>query len=143
MQSLKYFSILLTSGIFLFGCSYNSQMIERKDYHTWENRIGYSQVVKVNNMLYISGITSEKENMEGQLNEVYSSIKNILSDYGVGTDAIIKETIFTTDIEGLKNAIPVRKAHFNNKYPSSSWVEVRRLWDPINLIEIEVVAVLP
>ena len=105
--------------------------------------IGYSQVVKANNTLYISGITSEKSTFENQVDDIYSTIKKILADYDVGTSAIVKEVIFTTDIESLKAAIPTRKAHFDGKYPSSSWVEVKRLWNKSHLLEIELVVVLP
>lgn len=67
----------------------------------------------------------------------------MLADYNIGMDAIVKEVVFTTDIEGLRTAIPTRKAHFNGKYPSSSWVEVKRLWSKSHLLEVEIVAALP
>lgn len=130
-------------AVFLFGCVSTSQPIERKSYFPWESDTGYSQVVKSNNTLYISGITSEKATFENQIDDIYTNIKKILADYNVGTNAIVKEVIFTTDIEGLKKAIPTRKAHFNGIYPSSSWVEVKRLWSKSHLLEVEIVAVLP
>ena len=136
-------SLLLSCSLFLFGCATTNQAIERKNYHTWENDIGYSQVVKTHNTLYISGITSEETTFENQIDDIYNTIKKILADYDVGTNAIVKEVIFTTDIEKLKAAIPTRKAHFNDKYPSSSWIEVKRLWSKSHLLEVEVVVVLP
>lgn len=136
-------SLPLFCALFLFGCTTGNQVIERKNYFPWENDTGYSQVVKSNKTLYISGITSEKETFVEQVDDIYTIIKKILADYDVGTDAIVKEVIFTTDIEALKLAIPTRKAHFNGKYPSSSWVEVKRLWSKSHLLEVEVVVVLP
>jgi len=136
-------SLVLSCGLFLFGCATTDQVIERKNYHSWENDIGYSQVVKANNTLYISGITSEEVTFENQIDDIYTTIKKILADYNVGTNAIVKEVIFTTNIEKLKASIPIRKAHFSDKYPSSSWVEVKRLWSKSHLIEVEVVVVLP
>jgi 2-iminobutanoate/2-iminopropanoate deaminase len=136
-------SLLLSCGIFLFGCASTDLVIERKNYHSWESDIGYSQVVRANNTLYISGITSEEATFENQLDDIYNTIKKILADYNVGTSAIVKEVIFTTDIEKLKASIPSRKAHFSGKYPSSSWVEVKRLWSKSHLLEVEVVVVLP
>ncbi|MFT6507105.1 MAG: 2-iminobutanoate/2-iminopropanoate deaminase [Colwellia polaris] len=85
-----------------------NQAIERKNYFPWENDTGYSQVVKSDKTLYISGITSEKETFVEQVDDIYTIIKKILADYDVGTDAIVKEVIFTTDIEALKLAIPTR-----------------------------------
>lgn len=137
-------SLLFAAVTFLLGCAAPKQTIERKTYHSWEDEIGYAQVVKANNTLYISGITSEKSTFEGQIDDIYSTIKGILVDYNVGTEAIVKEVIFTTDIEGLKRAIPRRKAHFNHQqYPATSWVEVARLWSTSHLLEVEIVVVLP
>jgi len=145
LQLLNFIKILipLFCSVFLFGCATTNQPIERKNYFPWENDTGYTQVVKSNNTLYISGITSEKETFENQIDDIYTIIKKILADYDVGTNSIVKEVIFTTDIEGLKSAIPTRKAHFNGKYPSSSWVEVKRLWSKAHLLEVEIVVVLP
>jgi 2-iminobutanoate/2-iminopropanoate deaminase len=136
-------SLLLSCGVFLFGCATTDQIIERKNYHSCENDIGYSQVVKANNTLYISGITSEEATFENQIDDIYGTIKKILGDYNVGVNAIVKEVIFTTDIEKLKAAIPTRKAHFSDKYPASSWVEVKGLWSKSHLLEVEVVVALP
>jgi len=143
MLNFAKISLLLICIFFLFGCTGVSHTIERKMYNSWEKDIGYSQVVRANNTLYISGITSEETTFERQLNDIYSTIEKILADYSVGTNAIVKEVIFTTDIERLKSAIQTRKAHFDGEYPSSSWVEVKRLWSKSHLLEIEVVVVLP
>ena len=135
--------LLLFCGAFLVGCATTNQTIERKNYFPWENETGYSQVVKHNNTLYLSGVTSEKATFENQVDDIYTNIKKILSDYNVGTDAIVKEVIFTTDMEKLKLAIPIRKAYFDGQYPSSTWVEVRRLWSESHFLEVEVVVALP
>lgn len=142
---LSSFKILIFLLILFFvsGCASTTASVERKNYFSWENDVGYSQVVKHGDVLYISGVTSEKSNFNEQINDIYTQIKKILADYDVGTEAIIKEVIFTTDIEGLKTAIPVRKAHFNGKYPAASWVEVKRLWSKSNLLEVEVIVALP
>lgn len=135
--------VFLSSSVFLFGCVNTTESIERKSYFPWENETGYSQVVKHGNTLYVSGITSEKTTFDGQIDDIYTNIKRMLADYNIGMDAIVKEVVFTTDIEGLRTAIPTRKAHFNGKYPSSSWVEVKRLWSKSHLLEVEIVAALP
>ncbi|GIU05310.1 enamine deaminase RidA [Shewanella sp. c952] len=143
MINLVKKSLLISCSILLCGCITTNQSIERKNYFPWENETGYTQVVKNNNTLYISGITSEKVSFENQVDDIYTNIKKILSDYNVGTDAIVKEVIFTTDIEKLKSSIPIRKAHFDGKYPSASWVEVKRLWSESHFLEVEIVVVLP
>ena len=67
--------------MFLFGCTTMNQAIERKNYFPWENDTGYSQVVKSDKTLYISGITSEKETFVEQVDDIYTIIKKILADY--------------------------------------------------------------
>jgi len=137
-------SLLLSFVVFSFGCSSTNQTIERKSYNTWEDEVGYSQVVKVNNILYISGITSDESTFENQVDDIYNTITKILGDYNVGTNEIVKEVIFTTDMKKLKSAISTRRAHFNSKkYPASSWVQVERLWSPSLFVEVEIVVVLP
>ena len=136
-------ALILSFGLCLFGCASSDQVIKRKYYQPWEKEIGYSQVVQVNNTLYISGITSQKPTIEGQINEIYGTIKNILADYNAGTDDIVKEVIFASELEQLQAAIPIRKAHFSNHYPASSWVEVKSLWNKICLLEVEVIVELP
>jgi len=71
-------SLLLSCSLFLFGCATSNQAIERKNYHSWENDIGYSQVVKTDNTLYISGITSEETTFENQIDDIYNTIKKYL-----------------------------------------------------------------
>lgn len=143
MQNLVRIIVFISSSVFLFGCVNSTESIERKNYFSWENETGYSQVVKHGNTLYISGITSEQSTFDAQIDDIYSNIKKMLADYDVEMDAIVKEVIFTTDIDGLRASIPTRKAHFNGKYPSSSWVEVKRLWSKSHLLEVEIVAALP
>jgi 2-iminobutanoate/2-iminopropanoate deaminase len=143
MAKLFKSAVLIVFVLPLLGCTSTSQHVERKNYNTWENDVGYTQVVKVNNVLYLSGITSAEATFDRQIDAIYTTIKKILNDYNVDTNAIVKEVIFTTDIEALKAHIPIRKAHFSKGYPASSWIEVKRLWNPSNLLEVEVVVVLP
>lgn len=117
---------------------------ERKHYGDHENGIGYSQVVRVGKTLYISGVVSTAPTFVEQLKEDYQTITKMLNDYGLDTSAIARETIYTRDMVALKNAIPIRKAFFEeDAYPSSSWVQIDQLFMPENLVEIEVEAHLP
>jgi enamine deaminase RidA (YjgF/YER057c/UK114 family) len=139
-------TILLSLMLMVSACAplQPKESIERKHYESGEVDIGYSQVVRVGKVLYISGVVSTKPGVAEQLIEEYGFISKILKDYGVSTDAIVKETIYTLDMAALKQAIAVRKKFFpNNVYPSASWVQVSQLYDPAILVEIEVEAHLP
>ena len=117
------------------------ESIERRNYNSWENEIGYSQVVRAGKTLYVSGIASNKPTLEQQVEEIYSVIARILSDYGLTTGAIVKQVIYTTDIDAYKSLGAVRKRSFaENRYPSSTLVQIERLYDVSHLVEIEVVA---
>jgi 2-iminobutanoate/2-iminopropanoate deaminase len=126
----------------LFCCLATAEdKIERKIYNPWEAEIGYSQVVIAGNTVYLSGIASDKPTLEEQVREIYSLIQNTLKDNGLGMESIVKQVIYTTDIEAFKKLGKVRKEKFKeNQYPSSTLVEVQRLYSPNHMVEIEVVA---
>jgi 2-iminobutanoate/2-iminopropanoate deaminase len=117
---------------------------DRKHVFPWEKQVGYSQVVQVDNTLYFSGITSSKKTLKGQMVDIYQNIEKILAGYQLNMDHIVKEVIYTTDIEKLKAETAARKAFFSNgRYPASSWVQVERLFNPNEMIEIEVIVQKP
>jgi len=135
--------ILMSAGILVLSACSSVPTIERKNYYAWENDYGYSQVVKVGNTLYISGIASDKTSFTAQVEEIYQYANKILQDYGVDSEAIVKQVIYTTDIEAMKTHTELRKSFFNkNKYPSASIVQVSRLYEEGHFLEVEIVAVI-
>ena len=119
------------------------EQIERKYYGDWEAEYGYTQVVKVGNTLHVSGITGQGETMEEQIHSVYTYLNKILTDYGVTSDNIVKETIYTTDMRAMADAQGTRLEYYNkDKYPSSTWVEVKGLYLPSIMLEVETTVVL-
>jgi 2-iminobutanoate/2-iminopropanoate deaminase len=136
-------ALILALTLFVSSCS-TVPLVERKNYYAWENDYGYSQVVKAGNTIYISGIASDKETFPEQIEEIYKYVDQILNDYGVDSDAIVKQVIYTTDIEEIKSHTALRKSFFNhNKYPSSSIIQVSRLYEKGHFLEVEIVAVIP
>lgn len=137
--------ILISTGVLLIsGCSKQNKKVERKFYNSWEKSIGYAQVTKAGNTLYLSGLTSRETSMEDQLKDIYTTITKILNDYGVDTSYILKEVAYTKDMDALKGAIQVRKEFFENEqYPAATWVQVERLFAEPILLEIEVIAWVP
>jgi len=148
---MKFIYTLLTVIIFS-GCAgiqtqeKNNAVnpIERKHYGSWEKQIGYTQVVKVGNRLLISGTTGEGDTMEEQVKSVYQTIEKILKDYHTDSSRIVKELVFTKDIEAFKSTMALRKTFFPQKlYPSSSWVQVDRMFIDSLMVEIEFEVELP
>ncbi len=118
----------------------------------YEKDFGYSQGVLVDKTLYISGSMAADENgrlvapgdMAGQMRSAYANIRRSLAAHGAGFGEVVKETIYTTDMDALLKASDLRFEYYDKeRLPTTSWVQVQRLVDPGFLVEIEVVAELP
>ena len=118
----------------------------------YEKDFGYSQAVLIDKTLYISGSVAADGtgrlmaagDMAGQMRAAYSTIRRTLEAHGAGFEQVVKETIYTTDMEGLLKASDLRFEYYDKeRLPTASWVQVQRLVNPGFLVEIEVVAELP
>jgi enamine deaminase RidA (YjgF/YER057c/UK114 family) len=118
----------------------------------YEKDFGYSQAVLVDKTLYISGTVAVDDkgrlvapgDMAGQMRAAYANIRLTLAAHGADFDEVVKETIYTTDMDRLLKASDVRFEYYDKeRLPTVSWIQVQRLVDPGFLIEIEVVAELP
>jgi 2-iminobutanoate/2-iminopropanoate deaminase len=82
--------------------------------------------------------------MAGQMRAAYSNIQRTLVANGADFEKVVKETIFTTDMDALLKASDLRLEFYDKeRLPATSWVQVQRLVDPGFLVEIEVIAELP
>ena len=118
-------------------------------YHAgpWEQQIGYSQAVRAGHTIYISGTLGADEkgfpkDMESQMKLAYSAIRKTMSQYGADFSNVVMERIYTTDMDTLVKGQETRKSIYGTSLPAATWVEVRRLYVPEALIEIEVELVL-
>ena len=125
------------------------KQIVKKKYHggkinAQDTTAGYAKAVLVDNTLYISGWIG-RGTIGEQLQEIYSNLGNILAAYGATYQNVVKETLFTTDIEGVKNNNSVRKAFYKGDFPAATWVQITRLYSarPDAQIEVELIAHLP
>jgi 2-iminobutanoate/2-iminopropanoate deaminase len=118
----------------------------------YEKDFGYSQAVLIDKTLYISGSVAADQNgrlvasgdMAAQMRAAYSNIRRTLAAHGAGFDEVVKETIYTTNMDALLKASDARFEYYDKeRLPTTSWVQVQRLVDPGFLVEIEVVAELP
>lgn len=107
-----------------------------------EDALGYTQAVKVGNTIYISGIPSGGD-VPTQIKNVYQGLQKVLENYGAGFEHVVKENLFTTDMEGIKQHLELRKSFYKGEYPAATWVEVKGLYDPSLKLEVELIAVVP
>jgi len=126
----------------------SNQIIKKKfhggKFNQQDSTAGYAEAVLVDNTLYISGWIGRGTIAE-QLQEIYTNLGNILKAYGATYQNVIKETLFTTDIEAVKNNNAVRKAFYRGDFPAATWVQITRLFSarPDAQIEVELIAHLP
>ncbi len=107
----------------------------------------YSQAIKTNDMLFISGqlgvnpITNTLEDgIEAQAHQAFKNIKAILESSSLSISDVCKTTIFLTDLSNFSLVNDIYKQYFISN-PARSCVEVSKL--PKNaLIEIEAIAVV-
>lgn len=107
-----------------------------------EEALGYAQAVKVGNTIYISGITSGGD-APTQIKNVYEALQKVLENYGCGFENVVKENLYTTDLEGIKQHLELRKSFYKGDFPAATWVEVKQLYDPSLKLEVELIALLP
>jgi len=116
--------------------------------------VGYSQVVAVRaeRMLYISGQIALDQAGElvgpgdllAQARQVFANLKAALDAFGATFDHVVKLNYYMVDIGQIPVVRAVRDEYVNvQRPPSSTAVEVRRLFRDEFLIEIDAVAALP
>ncbi|PUA30637.1 MAG: hypothetical protein B0W54_09250 [Cellvibrio sp. 79] len=137
MRIILLSALLITS---LTTVAADNTTIKRHQLNEWEKDIGYSGVVEVNNQLFISGVACSGKTMEEAVKYCYTTVQDILKKFNTTSGQIIKETVYTTDIDALIKAIPTRKSFFNQgQYPAATWVQISRLYSPEVLLEVELI----
>ncbi len=140
----KFLAALLGTFFFL-QASAQENTIEKQKWHWSGNQdttAGYAQVVKVGNTLYISGTVAIEVTPAG-IRNVYMALKKSLEQFGASFQNVVKENLYTTDIEAMKKYNYVRKEFYKGDFPAATWVQVVRLFMPDAKLEVELVAVLP
>lgn len=100
---------------------------------------GYAQVVKVGNTIYISGVPSSDLSPEG-ITRLYATLGECLKAFGATHKDVVKETLYTTDIEEMKKHNDARKVFYQGDYPAASWVQIDRLYEPTAKLEVDLIA---
>jgi 2-iminobutanoate/2-iminopropanoate deaminase len=107
-----------------------------------EDEIGYTQAVKVGNTIYVSGSVGWGK-MDDALKHAYDEIDQTLKSYNASFEYVVKENLYTTELDSVIKYKNVRRNYYGNDFPAATWVEVKRLYDRGLVVEIEVVAQLP
>ena len=135
----------LLTGLFIVTQLTAQQNIQKNKWH-WRNdqdtSAGYAQVVKVDNVLYISGTVARDITPEGITN-VYKALEKSLQQFGATFQNVVKENLYTTDIESMKKYNDARKVFYKGDFPAATWVQISRLFMADAKLEVELIAHLP
>lgn len=146
----------LAAGILLFSCNHdsakNTVKEEAPEYFnlrpTLEKEYGYTHAVRIGNHIKISGAVSMDEqgnllgagDMEQQMKNCYADLEKVLAHYGCTFDDVYAENVYTTDMAGLMKVLSFRNSTYKNQFPAGTWLEVKGLALPGQLIEIDMEA---
>jgi enamine deaminase RidA (YjgF/YER057c/UK114 family) len=114
---------------------------------------GFSQTVTVPaaaQLLVTSGITARGQDgtivgaghPAAQMEQIFVNLENILSAASCTLDDVVAIRTFVTDISCWNLLEPIWRQHWGDVWPASTLVEVSRLFDEAQLIELEATAVL-
>jgi 2-iminobutanoate/2-iminopropanoate deaminase len=131
-------ALVVAAALLAGGSEANAQQQRVEGVH---ESIGYADAIQVGNTVYVSGVVARGANLEEQVTNIYAQLKNVLARFGATLDDVVKETVFTTDMEALKTANPARMRAYGKHAPAATWVQIQRLFMTSALLEIEVVAV--
>ena len=131
---------LFATALLLTGCASTPV---RETFHLnadIERSIGYAQAVLDGDLLHVSGTVGRGDTLEEQVTNAYAAIDRTLRHFGVGPEAIVREVVYTTDLDGFKAAGAPRRDFYGTHLPAASWIGVQRLYSPSMKVEIEVTA---
>ena len=128
------------------GLQQKKESIVKEKWH-WGNAqkqnesAGYTQVIKVGNTIYISGIPTSDLSPKG-IAKVYKDLGECLSAFGATSKNVVKETLYTTDMETMKKYNDARKEFYKGDFPAATWMQVSRLYEAEAKLEVDLIAQL-
>jgi 2-iminobutanoate/2-iminopropanoate deaminase len=112
----------------------------------------YSQAVKVKGgaLVFLSGVgpVDDKGTLQapgdyaGQVRATWENMRRVMAKAGGSLDDIVTMTVYTTERRWGEIFTDLRKEVFKTGYPSSAFMEARKLKTPGAMIEIQAIAVV-
>ncbi len=111
----------------------------------------YTDAVRFDNLLFISGLAPVDENMNlvggedaaAQTRQIFEHMKAILEAAGASFADVLRVTVYLTDINDRVAINPVRQEYFGDTRPASTLFGVNELAVPGMKVEIEAIVGLP
>jgi len=116
----------------------------------WEDIVGYSRAVRVDNVIEVAGTTAVDENGDvvglndpfEQARFALSKIEKALTQAGSSMKDVVRTRMFVTDISRWEEVGKAHGLYFKDIKPAASMIEVKALISPELLVEIEVTAIV-
>lgn len=113
-----------------------------------EKMYGYSHAVRIGDDLIISGAVSMDDegnligagDMDLQMKNCYSDLEKILKHFGYTFDDVVNENVYTTDMAEFIWVSTYRNSIYKKQFPAGTWLEVKGLALPNQMIEIDMEA---
>jgi reactive intermediate/imine deaminase len=120
---------------------------------SWQDAAGFSQAWRVDgarSVVFVSGqgaISADGQvvgegDFERQVTQVFENLRAVLEQAGAGLDAIVKLTVFLTDVGTLRDFGRIKAGFIAGPQPASTAVGVTALALPGMMIEVEAIAVV-
>jgi 2-iminobutanoate/2-iminopropanoate deaminase len=162
INHLNQFILLLVIGVLAFSiqsCKEATENVketninnEKLEYFLLrpelEKKYGYSHAVKIGDDLKISGAVSMDndgnligaKDMDLQMKNCYNDLEKILKHYGYTFDDVVAENVYTTDMAEFIRVSGYRNEIYKKQFPTGTWLEVKGLALPGQMIEIDMEA---
>ncbi|AYJ84969.1 RidA family protein (plasmid) [Sphingomonas paeninsulae] len=108
----------------------------------------FSQAIDTGDLIFVSGTVSWDDSFKtlgvddykAQVGNIYSDLERTASHFGLDAAAVVKETIFTRDMDAFVAVNAVRAAFYEGCVaPASTWIGVSAFARADLLVEIEIV----
>ena len=106
-----------------------------------------SQGIRFGSLLFISGQAGADDDgqivaggFRAQGEQAFSNLRRALEAGGSSLRHVIKVTIFVTDMAHFEDVVALRRRFFSAPYPADTIAQIKALYDPAAMIEIEAIA---
>jgi enamine deaminase RidA (YjgF/YER057c/UK114 family) len=147
---MKHALLIAITGLLLSGCAAVDHRAAVDDRATAascfhvneaaETEIGYCEAVRVGDTLYVSG-TAARGEMLAAIRSAYDRLQKTLEANGMSFADVVKENVYATDLDAFIANKQVRREYYGDKLPAATWVEVKRLYVPSLVLEVELTAI--
>ncbi len=106
-----------------------------------------SQGIRFGDLLFISGQAGAGDDGRiadggflAQGEQAFANLRRALEAGGSSLRDVVKVTIFVTDMGHFQDVVALRRKFFSAPYPADTIAEIKALYDPRAMIEIEAIA---